>query len=99
MISASLASQFAPRLGVRPVAAVGFLLAAGGLVLLTQLPVDGSYVANVLPAILLSALGMGAVFLPLTLIATPWLADEDPGLTLGPVSTLQHTGEALGSRS
>src|SRR5581483_4167282 len=49
MISASLASQLAPRLGVRPVAIAGFLLAAGGLVLLTQLPVDGSYAANVLP--------------------------------------------------
>ena len=31
MVSASLASQFAPRIGVRPVAAVGFLLAAAGL--------------------------------------------------------------------
>ena len=30
MLSASLASQFAPRLGVRPVAAVGFLLTAAG---------------------------------------------------------------------
>src|SRR5262249_17360742 len=68
MISASLASQLALRVGVRPVAAVGFLLAAAGLVLLTQLPVDGSYAVNVLPAILLSSLGMGAVFMPLTLI-------------------------------
>jgi EmrB/QacA subfamily drug resistance transporter len=96
MISASLASQFAPRLGVRPVAAVGFLLAAGGLVLLTQLPVDGSYVANVLPAILLSALGMGAVFMPLTLIATTGLADEDQGLASGLFNTSQQIGGALG---
>src|SRR6184192_3325452 len=49
MISASLASQFAPRIGVRPVAVAGFLLAAAGLLLLTQLPVDGSYAVNVLP--------------------------------------------------
>ena len=56
MVSAGLASQFAPRLGVRPVAAVGMLLAAGGLLLLTQLPVHGSYAANVLPSILLSSL-------------------------------------------
>ena len=62
MVSASIASQFAPRIGVRPVAAAGFLLTAVGLVLLTQLPVRGSYAANVLPAILLSALGIGAVF-------------------------------------
>src|SRR5947207_1106862 len=59
MISAGIASQFAPRLGVRPVAAVGFLLSAAGLALLALLPVHGSYAANVLPAIALSSLGMG----------------------------------------
>jgi predicted MFS family arabinose efflux permease len=60
MVSAGLASQFAPRVGVRPVAAVGMLLTTAGLLLLTQLPVHGSYAADVLPAILLSSLGMGA---------------------------------------
>src|SRR5438445_1601980 len=46
MVSAGLASQFAPRLGVRIVASVGFVLSAVGLALLTQLPVHGSYVSN-----------------------------------------------------
>ena len=96
MISASLASQFAPRIGVRPVAVAGFLLAAGGLMLLTQLPVHGSYAANVLPALLLSSLGMGAVFMPLTLIATTGLADEDQGLASGLFNTSQQIGGALG---
>jgi predicted MFS family arabinose efflux permease len=96
MISASLASQFAPRIGVRPVAVAGFLLAAAGLVLLTQLPVDGSYAVNVLPAILLSSLGMGAVFMPLTLIATTGLADNDQGLASGLFNTSQQIGGALG---
>jgi len=96
MVSASIASQFAPRVGVRPVAAVGFLLTAGGLVLLTLLPVHGSYVGNVLPAILLSALGIGAVFMPLTLIATTGLADEDQGLASGLFNTSQQVGGALG---
>ena len=96
MISASLASQFASRIGVRPVAVAGFLLAAGGLMLLTQLPVHGSYAANVLPALLLSSLGMGAVFMPLTLIATTGLADEDQGLASGLFNTSQQIGGALG---
>ncbi len=96
MVSASIASQFAPRIGVRPVAAAGFLLTAAGLVLLTQLPVHGSYAANVLPAILLSALGMGAVFMPLTLIATTGLADADQGLASGLFNTSQQVGGALG---
>ena len=96
MISAGLASQFAPRLGVRPVAAAGMLVAAAGLALLTQLPVHGSYVANVLPAILLSSLGMGAVFMPLTLIATTGLDDADQGLASGLFNTSQQIGGALG---
>src|SRR5437762_6292751 len=68
MVSAGLAAQFAPRVGVRLVAAVGLVLSAIGLALLTQLPVDGSYVADLLPSIALTSLGMGAVFMPLTLI-------------------------------
>jgi EmrB/QacA subfamily drug resistance transporter len=96
MVSASLASQFATRIGVRPVAVAGFLLTAAGLGLLTQLPVDGSYLANVLPALLLSSLGMGAVFMPLTLIATTGLADEDQGLASGLFNTSQQVGGALG---
>jgi EmrB/QacA subfamily drug resistance transporter len=96
MVSAGLASQFAPRVGVRPVAAVGMLLTTAGLLLLTQLPVHGSYVADVLPAILLSSLGMGAVFMPLTLIATTGLDDEDQGLASGIFNTSQQIGGALG---
>jgi EmrB/QacA subfamily drug resistance transporter len=96
MISAGLASQFAPRVGVRPVAAIGMVLTAGGLLLLTQLPVDGSYVSDVLPAILLSSLGMGAVFMPLTLIATTGLKDSDQGLASGLFNTSQQIGGALG---
>jgi EmrB/QacA subfamily drug resistance transporter len=96
MVSAGLASQFAPRVGVRPVAAIGMLLTTAGLVLLTQLPVDGSYVADVLPAIVLSSLGMGAVFMPLTLIATTGLEDSDQGLASGLFNTSQQIGGALG---
>jgi predicted MFS family arabinose efflux permease len=96
MISAGLASQFAPRLGVRRVAAAGMLLAAAGLALLTQLPVHGSYATNVLPSILLSSLGMGAVFMPLTLIATTGLDDDDQGLASGLFNTSQQIGGALG---
>jgi len=96
MVSAGLASQFAPRVGVRLIAAIGMILTTIGLLLLTQLPVDGSYVSNVLPAILLSSLGMGAVFMPLTLIATTGLKDEDQGLASGLFNTSQQIGGALG---
>ena len=96
MVSAGLASKFAPRVGVRPVAAIGMLLTAGGLVLLTQLPVNGTYLADVLPAMILTSLGMGAVFMPLTLIATTGLDNDDQGLASGLFNTSQQIGGALG---
>jgi MFS family permease len=61
-----------------------------------MLPVHGSYLANVLPSILLSSLGMGAVFMPLTLIATTGLEDQDQGLASGIFNTSQQIGGALG---
>jgi EmrB/QacA subfamily drug resistance transporter len=96
MVSAGLASALAPRIGVRPVAAVGMLLSAAGLLLLTQIPVNGSYVADVLPAMILTSLGMGAVFMPLTLVATTGLDNEDQGLASGLFNTSQQIGGALG---
>ena len=96
MISAGLASAYAPRIGVRPVAAAGFILTAAGLVILTMLPTHGSYGANVLPGIIVASLGMGAIFMPLTLIATTGLADADQGLASGLFNTSQQIGGALG---
>jgi len=53
-------------------------------------------VADVLPGLVLAALGIGAVFMPLTLIATTGLADEDQGLASGLFNTSQQVGGALG---
>jgi EmrB/QacA subfamily drug resistance transporter len=96
MISAGLASQFAPRIGVRPVAASGMVVSALGMLLLVRLPVDGTYLADVLPSLVVTSLGMGAVFMPLTLIATTGLRDEDQGLASGLFNTSQQIGGALG---
>src|SRR4051794_26521265 len=96
MVSAGIASQLATRIGVRIVAAVGMVLSVIGMLLLTQLPVDGTYLANVLPSLLISSLGMGAVFMPLTLVATTGLEDDDQGLASGLFNTSQQIGGALG---
>jgi MFS family permease len=96
MISAGLASQFAPRIGVRPVAALGMIVSAAGMLLLVRLPVGGTYLADVLPSLVVTSLGMGAVFMPLTLIATTGLKNEDQGLASGLFNTSQQIGGALG---
>jgi EmrB/QacA subfamily drug resistance transporter len=96
MISAGLASNFATRVGVRPIAAAGMSLTIVGMLLLTRLPVNGSYAKDVLPSLLLTSLGMGAVFMPLTLIATTGLENDDQGLASGLFNTSQQIGGALG---
>lgn len=96
MLSAGLASNFAPRIGVRPIAAAGMVLTIIGLLLFARMPVHGSYAIDVLPGMILSSLGMGAIFMPLTLIATTGLKDEDQGLASGLFNTSQQVGGALG---
>jgi EmrB/QacA subfamily drug resistance transporter len=96
MISAGLASSLAPRLGVKPVAAVGMVLTVIGMVLFARMPAGGSYAVDVLPGMIVGSLGMGAIFMPLTLVATTGLEDEDQGLASGLFNTSQQVGGALG---
>ena len=96
MVSAGLASQFAPKIGVRVVAGAGMVITTAGLLLLTRIPVHGHYATNVLPPIMLTSLGMGLVFVVLTLVATTGLADADQGLASGLFNTSQQIGGALG---
>jgi EmrB/QacA subfamily drug resistance transporter len=96
MVSAGIASAWGPKIGIRLVAGVGMVIAAVGLLLMTRVPVDGTYLTSVLPSLLLVSLGMGAVFVPLTLVATTGLEDEDQGLASGLFNTSQQIGGALG---
>ena len=96
ILSAGIASRYAPRVGVRPIAIAGMTVTTLGLVYLTRISVNGHYATDVLPALLLTALGLGCVFVPLTLIATTGLEDEDQGLASGIFNTSQQIGGALG---
>ena len=87
ILSAGFASNFAPRIGVRPIAVGGLIVTSVGMLLLTRLPVHGSYTADVLPSLVVTSLGLGCVFLPLTLVATTGLEDEDQGLASGLFNT------------
>jgi EmrB/QacA subfamily drug resistance transporter len=96
MASAGVASSFTPKIGVRPVAAAGMIATVIGMLLFARMPVDGAYAIDVLPAMLICSIGMGAVFMPLTLVATTGLKDEDQGLASGLFNTSQQIGGALG---
>jgi MFS family permease len=96
MIGAGAAQQLIKRFGVRNVAAAGTTLAALGLLVLTQLPVHGSYVGNLLSGLLPLSIGMGLVFVPITLMATSGVSGDDAGLASGLFNTAQQVGGSLG---
>jgi len=96
VVAAGAAQQLIGRLGVRAVALTGMMLAALGLFALSFASADGSYVADVLPGILIMGFGLGLTFVPLTLIATTNVAAQDAGLASGLFNTSQQIGGALG---
>jgi EmrB/QacA subfamily drug resistance transporter len=95
-IGAGIAQQMVRRIGVRPVAIFGLIVATAGLFYLSRVPADGSYAKDLLPGLLLMSFGMGNTFVPVTLIATTNVAAEDAGLASGLFNTSQQVGGALG---
>ncbi len=96
MVGAGVAQTLIKRIGVRNVSIAGLVLATLGMLVLTQLPVHGSYVGDLLPGLLPLSLGMGLVFVPVTLMATGGISDEDSGLASGLFNTAQQVGGSLG---
>jgi EmrB/QacA subfamily drug resistance transporter len=96
ILFSGLAQNLVRRIGVRPVAMAGMAVAALGLVLLAGVSADGSYATDVLPGLLVMSAGLGLTFVPLTLIATTNVREEDAGLASGLFNSSQQVGGALG---
>jgi EmrB/QacA subfamily drug resistance transporter len=96
VVGAGLAQQLIPRFGVRNVAIGGITLAAAGLAWLTRVPVHGTYVGDLLSGLLPMSIGMGLTFVPITLLGTGGVREEDAGLASGLFNTAQQVGGALG---
>jgi predicted MFS family arabinose efflux permease len=95
-IGAGIAQQSVRRVGVRTLAIVGMVVATVGLLALSRVPADGNFFSDMLPGLLVMALGMGCTFVPVTLIATTNVGASDAGLASGLFNTSQQVGGALG---
>ena len=91
-ISPALVTRF----GGRPVLLSGLAFVAAGLALFTQVPVDGSYLTDILPTVLLFGIGAGLSFPALVTLAMSGATQSDAGLASGLVNTTQQVGGALG---
>lgn len=94
--SLGLSDKLVMRFGIRAPLATGMALVALGLALFARAPVDGSFVLDVLPAMLLLGLGMGMGFNPVLLAALSEVEPDEAGLASGVVNTSFMMGGALG---
>ena len=95
-ISAGISSQLFRRVGTRPVIIAGALLGAGGIYWLSHIPVDGRYLTDLLPPLVIMAFGVGAVFVGVTTAANDGVPADKAGLEAALVNTSQQLGAALG---
>jgi EmrB/QacA subfamily drug resistance transporter len=95
-MSFSVAAKLAERFGPRTMLIIGLVLIFAGLLLFARIPVDGQYVRDVLPSMLLIGLGAGIMFAPLMTLAMSGATEHDAGLASGVVNTTQQVGGALG---
>jgi EmrB/QacA subfamily drug resistance transporter len=96
IVSATVAAQLVTRIGVKPVLVTGLSALAAGILYLTQISVEGSYVRDLLPAFLLIALGVGFSFVPISIAALAGVDSAEAGLASGLINTSQQIGGALG---
>ena len=94
--SIGLSAKLVLRYGFRAPLATGLGLASVGLLLFTRAPVDGSYVVDILPSMILLGFGAGMAFNPVLLAAMSDVAPQESGLASGIVNTSFMMGGALG---
>ncbi|WP_031144023.1 MULTISPECIES: MFS transporter [Streptomyces] len=91
-ISSKLITHLPPRL----IAGPGLLVAAGGMFWFATLEPDSSYAGHLMPAMLVTALGLGMSFVPMTLGAVSGVDHQDTGMASALLNTAQQIGGALG---
>jgi EmrB/QacA subfamily drug resistance transporter len=87
----AVAAQLVTRIGVKPVLVVGMTTLTAGLVSFTQVSVDGTYAADLLPGF-----GIGFSFVPISIAALAGVQPAEAGLASGLFNTSQQIGGALG---
>jgi EmrB/QacA subfamily drug resistance transporter len=95
-IAAGISSQLLARIGIRPVIVVGALIASGGVFWLSRIPADGTFLADLLPGMMVMSLGLGAVFVGVTTAANAGVPPDKAGLAAALLNASQQIGGALG---
>jgi EmrB/QacA subfamily drug resistance transporter len=94
--STQIGARLMTRIPARYLMGPGLLVAAVGMLILTQLEPGSSYVGLILPAQVLLGLGMGTTFMPAMSLATYGVEPRDSGIASAMINTSQQVGGAIG---
>jgi len=95
-IGAHAAGHIVGKHGVRGPLAGAFLVAAAGMALLAQVGENGTYLADVLPGMLVAGLGLGVAVVSVSIAVLTGARDEESGMISGLNSTGHEIGGTLG---
>jgi EmrB/QacA subfamily drug resistance transporter len=95
-LSLGFSAKIVMRFGIKRPLAIGLGFAALGLLLFARAPIDGQFVVDVLPGMVLLGIGAGIAFNPVLMAAMSDVAPEESGLASGVVNTAFMMGGALG---
>jgi hypothetical protein len=93
---AQIASRVIVRVGAQSLIITGTIAVGFGLTYLSSLSPSSSYLGHLLPSIVLIAVGMGCIFVPITLTAVGGVAPEDSGIASAMLNVGQQVGGTLG---
>jgi len=95
--STQIGARLMNRVPARLLMGPGFIVAAIGMLILTQLTVSTSYATTILPALLLLGLGMGTAFMPAMSLGTYRVDPRDAGVASAMINTSQQVGGSIGT--
>src|SRR6266508_692592 len=96
IVTSQFSARSLPRLGPKRLMATGAVLAVLGLAWQTQVSVSSGYVDGILGPMLLFGLGMGLLFVPLTIVAVSGVAPHESGAASSLLNVMQQVGGSLG---
>lgn len=94
--AAALGPKLLTRLTPRAVISLGLVIGTGGMLWFATLAPDSSYLATLLPAMLVSGIGLGMAFVSTMMSGVSGLAPHDTGIASGLINTSQQIGGATG---
>jgi EmrB/QacA subfamily drug resistance transporter len=95
-VGAGLASNLVTRIGARPLMIMGPAFAAGGMLWLSQISEHSTYAGGLLGPMMLTGLGMGLSFVPLSLVSLAGVSNNDAGIAASLLNVGQQVGGSIG---